>query len=344
MKQKQWPVKIDPRVRRIECTARIEDRIMAGATRARSEFYIYLGKTPPADPFAEKVLVWEKRPGKAVRQGNTYPDFIVGVTALSMISAMKHDDEEFAPYLVRDYEHLGPMFSDKEKSLSDIRILLGFYQIFHVLYKSVRGGYEKPFMMIVEFLYRPYCKALESFPDHDGAWMLSYSMGDIEVIPQRRRTVDGLIIPKEIEPKIVENRPYSNENEIQKWAEKIIVFNLDRYIKKHVNYKTEIKPNQGLTITVSPVDRFTAALLEVVGPDINMDFCRGCPRLEHEGQSSRLNIRRSVVQRFRTWKKRGRITQEQFDSILAYSSELIDSDREFTKDELWEELIRYIGE
>jgi len=138
------------------------------------------------------------------------------------------------------------------------------------------------------------------------------------------------------------------ESGLVDYARKTVSQNVKRYLRHLPNF-TELDVTKGRAV-ISPPNVFTAALYAFFNREVGKEHETPAKRMSRR-RAQGLDLKAQVLDKYRKWEKRGKITPEQFKKMKAYRDRLFEKrlwDREeleenyaMIREELEKELERY---
>lgn len=127
------------------------------------------------------------------------------------------------------------------------------------------------------------------------------------------------------------------ESGLVDYAKKTVNSNVKRYLK-HLSNFTELDVLKGRAV-ISPPDVFTAALYAFFNREMGKEHETPAKRMSRR-RAQGLDLKAQVLDRYRKWEKRGKITPEQLEMVRAYRDKIFDR-KDWEREELEMELARY---
>jgi len=111
------------------------------------------------------------------------------------------------------------------------------------------------------------------------------------------------------------------ESGLVDYAKKILDQNVKRYLR-HLRNFTELDVIKGRAV-ISPPDVFTAALYAFFNREMGKEHETPAQRMSRR-RAQGLDLKAQVLDKYRKWKERGKITPEQFEKMKAYRDKLFE--------------------
>lgn len=127
------------------------------------------------------------------------------------------------------------------------------------------------------------------------------------------------------------------ESGLLDYAKKTLDQNMKRYLK-HLRNFTELDVTRGWTV-ISPPDVFTAALYAFFNREMGKEHKTPAKRMRERRKEGK-DLKAQVLDKYRKWKERKKITPEEYEMIRAYRDKIFDR-KDWEREELEMELERY---